>query len=234
MTEPTTEYLDEVDPSDESAVPSSGGFMKFYGLYWKKEFIFSDSEHRILAGLPVGWTGKGNVARNFDRSAMWMNFWDQKGVYVLYDRDLVPVYSGQAGLVRKSKGTGDGGRTLGERLRDHKVGKYRNGWEFFSWFGFLNAVNEKDIRKVIRQDDEKSVEIKRSPEWKFEAIKSGGADGGSRSIELNLLLDSFEAILIEAFTPKFNSRGGNLNGATYVNQLEGAPFFMKSSGVQKC
>ena len=45
-------------------------------------------------------------------------------------------------------------------------------------------------------------------------------------VGLNMLLDSFEAILIEAFVPRFNSRGGNLKGATYVDQFEGTPRFI--------
>lgn len=211
---------DSVDPADESAAPVSAGFMKFYGLYWSKEFILEERDTEILAGLPQGWIGKGKIAKNFDRSAMWVNFWDQRGVYVLYDRDLTPVYTGQAGLVRAKGKVSDSGRVLGQRLRDHKHGKYRNGWEFFSWFGFLSTPIESEIKDVIRKDDEEAVGLKRNPRWEFRQP--------SGDTELNLLLDSFEAILIEAFTPRFNSRGGNLNGATYVNQLEEKPFFLKS------
>lgn len=132
----------EVDPSEESVAPVSAGFMKFYGLYWKKDSIYADE--KLLPGLPRGWTGQGKFKADFDRDSMWVNFWDQKGVYVLYDDQLVPVYTGQAGLIRKSKGKAegaDGGRCLGGRLKDHKDGKYRNGWRFFSWFGFLHVTN---------------------------------------------------------------------------------------------
>ena len=194
--------------------------MKFYGLYWNKEYILDDRELELLPGLPQGWIGKGKIAKNFDRSAMWVNFWNQRGVYVLYDRDLTPVYTGQAGLVRSKKKISESGRSLGERFRDHKHGKYRNGWDFFSWFGFLSTPIEQEIQSVIRKDDDEAVRIKRDPKWEFKAP--------SGDTELNLLLDSFEAILIEAFTPRFNSRGGNLNGATYVNQLEDLPFFLKN------
>lgn len=214
----------DVDVSEGSNVSGSAGFMRFYGLYWKKEFILDDSNTKILAGLPNGWTGSGKIAKNFDRSAMWVNFWSQRGVYVLYDQDLVPVYTGQAGLVRKNNTNPNwsDGNSLGERLTSHKNGKYRNGWEYFSWFGFLDVLNEKEIKNVIRKDDEAAVEIKRRPNWDFKQSKTN-----DRFDELNLLLDSFEAILIEAFVPKFNSRGENLKGATYVNQLEDFPFFLK-------
>ncbi|WP_116131112.1 GIY-YIG nuclease family protein [Tropicimonas sp. IMCC34043] len=217
--------LDQVDPM-EDASPSSAGFMKFYGLYWKKEFLYDQKKDEALAGFPDGWTGKGKIAESFDRSIMSVNFWGQKGVYVLYDRDLIPVYTGQAGLIKSSAKSDNGGKCLGERLRAHKHGKYRNGWSFFSWFGFLDALDEKQIKSTIKFFDDRSILMKRHPNWKFVPYKQGQKDS-----ELNLLLDSFEAILIEAFTPRFNSRGGNLKGATYVNQLEGEPFFVKQDNL---
>lgn len=195
---------------NESVSPTSGGFMKFYGLYWHKKYIFTKDE--ILPGLPEGWTGRGT--RNVDRDTLWMNFWNQKGVYVLYDSDLVPVYTGQAGLMRGAKSSGNG-RTLGQRLRDHAHGKYRNGWEYFSWFGFLDCVQEKELKGKIKTA---SVEQRRDVDWVFNPRISEGMEGG-----LNDLLDSFEAILIEAFIPRFNSRGGNFKGAAYVDQFESIP-----------
>lgn len=200
---------------NESVSPTSGGFMKFYGLYWKKRFIFSKDE--ILPGLPERWTGRGT--RNVDRDTLWMNFWGQKGVYVLYDNDLVPVYTGQAGLTRGAKSSG-AGRTLGQRLRDHAHGKYRNGWEFFSWFGFLDCVQESSLRGKIKSA---SFEQRCNVEWAFNPRISEGNEG-----ELNDLLDSFEAILIEAFIPRFNSRGGNLKDAVYVDQFESIPRALQS------
>ncbi|MBQ0748958.1 MAG: hypothetical protein KBT70_02055, partial [Roseovarius sp.] len=53
----------DVDVSEGSKVTGSAGFMRFYGLYWKKEFIFDDANTKILAGLPNGWTGSGNIAK---------------------------------------------------------------------------------------------------------------------------------------------------------------------------
>jgi hypothetical protein len=159
--------------------------------------------------------------RGVDRDTLWLNFWKQKGVYVLYDRDLSPVYTGQAGLTRSnSKGTG--GKTLGDRLCDHLNGKYRNGWKFFSWFGFLEARNENKIKgKIKNLGDDEGRALRQDPGWEF--------FGNSFSQEkgLNLMLDSFEAVLIEAFVPRFNSRGGNLKGATYVDQFESTPAFIR-------
>jgi hypothetical protein len=211
-----TDQNTQVTELNESVSPTSGGFMKFYGLYWQKKFIFSKDE--ILPGLPEGWTGRGT--RNVDRDTLWMNFWSQKGVYVLYDNDLVPVYTGQAGLTRGGKGSGNG-RTLGQRLREHAYGKYRNGWEYFSWFGFLDCVQEKSLKGKIKTA---SFEKRRHVEWEFKPTINEGSEG-----ELNDLLDSFEAILIEAFIPRFNSRGGNLKDAVYVDQFESVPRALQPS-----
>lgn len=205
---------DDKIPGNETDPPTSGGFMQFYGLYWSKEYVFTSD--CLLPGLPVGWTGRGT--RNIDRDTLWMNLWGQKGIYVLYNSDLTPVYTGQAGLVREKAKNKGGGRVLGERLAEHMRGKYRNGWSFFSWFGFLDCEEENRIKGKLKSTD---VDDRRNVTWTFRGA------GGHREAELNLLLDSFEAILIEAFVPRFNSRGGNLKDATYVDQFESIPRFMQ-------
>lgn len=199
----------------ESDAPSSGGFIKFYGLYWKREFIFT--KDGVLPGLPLGWVGKGT--RSVDPDTLWMNFWDQKGVYVLYDDNLVPVYAGQAGTVRKGKNNYTG-RTLGQRLRDHCRGKYRNGWKYFSWFGFLACTTEKELKGNLKSAD---LEQRKDIPWKNDSIFKKNENN------LNGVLDSFEAILIEAFIPRFNSRGGNLKHTVYVDQFEGTPKFLQGN-----
>lgn len=181
-------------------VPSQdSGFIKFYGLYWRKDQINWNSTQ--LLGQPKGWTGKGKLASDFDRTKLQMNFWGQKGVYVLYDHALQPVYAGQAGLSRKVNAPG---QAIGDRLNVHRQGVYRNGWSLFSWFGFLEI---EKIKLKSELDEKKRL----NPDWKFSPTSENG---------LNLLLASFEAILIEGFTPRFNARGGDLKRATLVNQFE--------------
>ncbi|TCP58533.1 hypothetical protein EV663_1229 [Rhodovulum bhavnagarense] len=175
------------------------GFIKFYGLYWRKDLVDWSSKH--ILGQPKGWLGKGRIAANFDRQKLQMNFWGQKGVYVLYDDALHPVYAGQAGLTRKDSA---GGQAIGDRLNMHRQGVYRNGWSLFSWFGFLET-EKLNLKKV--KEDEKRL----SPKWEFKPQEQS---------ELNLLLASFEAILIEGFAPRFNARGGDLKTAVLVNQYE--------------
>jgi hypothetical protein len=177
--------------------PKDPGSIRFYGLYWRRDKVnFADAK---LLGQPGGWVGKGKVAgAEVDRQ---MNFWRQKGVYILYSGDLQPVYAGQVGLARANAG---GGRVLGERIGQHATGVYRNGWTLFSWFGFLSTakINLRNAGEAARLQ----------PEWTFEAQ-------GDQS--LNNLLASFEAVLIEGFAPRFNARGGDLGKAVFVNQFEG-------------
>jgi hypothetical protein len=200
----TTYALPPEEDSSEQVltreVPAGdAGLIKFYGLYWRKDLIAW--HERQLLGQPTVWLGKGRIPRGFDRRTVQMNFWDQKGVYILYDNALHPVYAGQAGLTRKDS---TGGQTIGDRLNMHRQGVYRNGWSLFSWFGFMEVKkfslkSEKDEAKRLR------------PNWQF---KPQG------KIDLNLLLASFEAILIEGFAPRFNARGGDLKKAVLVNQFE--------------
>lgn len=202
---------DGLDNFGESQPPVSGGFMKFYGLYWKKEYVYVGK--KLLPGLPTGWIGGGRFKSDFDKNKFWINFWDQKGVYILYDDQLSPVYAGQAGLTRKGRNANESGGTLGTRLSNHIEGKYRNGWSHFSWFGFLDSEDVKSLRKKMKNSE---LEKRNNPKWDF-------LESSTSERTLNLLLDSFEAILIEAFTPRFNARGGNLKDAVYVNQFESVP-----------
>lgn len=215
----------------EARQPKDAGYLKYYGLYWDRKYwdrhenawVFDrkrEYRHReILPGLPSGWVGRGT--KSLDTNDLWVNFWRQKGVYVLYDEQLIPVYSGQAGL-QNSNSSEARGRFLGNRLAEHAKGKYRNAWRYFSWFGFMElSDNSQKLRKNLRNC---SFDDKINAEYKF----SYPADSLNESEKrLNQLLNSFEAILIEAFVPRFNSRGGNLKGAVYVDQFEGDLFLSK-------
>jgi hypothetical protein len=177
-------------------VPDDPGFIKFYGLYWRKDKMNVDNVQML--GSPRGWTGKGLTQG--DAADRQMNFWGQKGVYVLYDAGLQPVYAGQAGLIRKADAVG---QSIGSRIASHANGVYRNGWALFSWFGFMHTpkINLRTASDVERLN----------PQWSFVPGKQQ---------ELNQLLASFEAILIEGFAPRFNARGGDLGKAVFVNQFE--------------
>ncbi len=184
--------LDRDIPLDQA------GFIKFYGLYWNKHEVIWNKN--LLLGQPSGWMGKGKTAKNFDKLTVQMNFWAQKGVYILYDDNLQPVYAGQAGLTRKNTNEG---QTIGNRLQAHTRGVYRNGWTLFSWFGFLSTQ-----KLNLKQCEEKK---RMEPKWAFNP-------SGENS--LNDLLASFEAIVIEGFSPRFNARGGDLGKAILVDQYD--------------
>jgi hypothetical protein len=196
----TDKGLDETEGTvlDREAPPSEAGFIKFYGLYWSISHV--DWSTRRLLGQPSGWIGKGKVAKSLDRADLQMNFWGQKGVYILYDDNLHPVYAGQAGLTRKKASEG---QTIGNRLHTHSKGIYRNGWTLFSWFGFM-STNKIDLRKSPEPD---RMEVP----WTFSPNKES---------TLNDVLASFEAIVIEGFAPRFNARGGDLRTAVLVDQFE--------------
>lgn len=194
------------DKSDQENIaielePALGeaSFIKFYGLYWTRTQV--NWKDKLLFGQPKGWTGQGKFGRNFDYESVQMNFWNQKGVYILYDSNLQPVYAGQAGLTRRNS---QGGQTIGDRLHYHYRGIYRNGWQLFSWFGFL------ETQKIQLRDAE--TDIKKNPLWQFKSSQSEN--------NINLLLASFEAVLIEGFSPRFNSRGGDLKNAVLVDQFD--------------
>jgi hypothetical protein len=191
----------DVLPSEEN-VPEiiTAGFVKYYGLYWDRDYV--DWHNKLMMAVPLGKTGQGPVKSTADEDWNCLNFWGQRGVYILYDTGMLPVYAGQVGTKRSNTNEGN---DLGERLRAHQFGKYRNAWHFFSWFGFLEA-EDRDFK--IRGMDKKQRQ-----DFQWEWAKVG-------KVDLNTLLSSFEAILIEGFIPRLNARGGDLKGAVRCDQFE--------------
>lgn len=81
------------------------------GLFWPKTIL--DIGHQRLPGSRTRGGRAGEV-----------NFWDQRGIYALY-QDYNLVYVGQAA----DRGLG---RRIGEHMKDSKAER----WDRFSWFGF--------------------------------------------------------------------------------------------------
>lgn len=73
-----------------------------------------------------------------------LDFREQIGVYVLYDKDFIPVYVGQAG---------NGNATLFTRLKQHETDHLWNRWESFSWFGFRGVTSNGTLSKHDRIDN---------------------------------------------------------------------------------
>lgn len=77
------------------------------------------------------------------------DFRDQIGIYILFDKQYAPVYTGQVG---------SGKQRLLSRLNQHTSDHLWNRWEYFTWFGF-RRVNPKN--RLLSQHDK--------PEKKFTA-----------------------------------------------------------------
>jgi hypothetical protein len=85
-----------------------------FGHLWERKYI-NYGRPKVKGHL------KGYVTKK--REA---DFRDQIGIYVLFDKDLIPVYIGQAAKNQRLFG----------RLKQHESDHLWNRWEHFSWFGF--------------------------------------------------------------------------------------------------
>src|SRR5262245_27903413 len=92
--------------------------IKNYGHLWERKFINLGDQK--LKGHLRGYNGNISV-----------DFREQIGVYALYDRNIVPVYVGQAGSRSAN---------LFNRLKQHDNDHLRSRWELFSWFGFRSVT----------------------------------------------------------------------------------------------
>lgn len=95
--------------------------IKNYGLLWQRKYVHLGAG-RNKGTLLGTHAGIGEV-----------DFREQIGVYILYDKDLMPVYVGQAG---------NGNANLFVRLKHHTNDHLWNRWEYFSWFG-IRGINNK-------------------------------------------------------------------------------------------
>lgn len=94
--------------------------IKNYGFMWERQGVF------------FGKPGISGTLLGSSKRIKQVDFREQSGVYVLYDRHMVPVYVGQAGL---------GNSKLFERLRQHTKDHLWNRWDYFSWFGLCEVNN---------------------------------------------------------------------------------------------
>jgi hypothetical protein len=89
-----------------------------YGLLWERKYIH------------YGWQGSSGHLNGYRKGYPEVDFREQSGVYVLYDKDMLPVYVGQAGK---------GNANLFNRLKQHESDHLWNRWNYFSWFGLCKA-----------------------------------------------------------------------------------------------
>jgi hypothetical protein len=100
---------------DEPEEPT--GLINALGMYWSRDKVDWEKGTPKLLGRQAA----------SDES---VDFSEQRGVYLLYDRNEV-IYVGRA--------TDQG---LGTRLRQHTVDRLNGRWDRFSWFG-IDAVSER-------------------------------------------------------------------------------------------
>jgi hypothetical protein len=102
------------------------GLIPNFGHFWKRQYI------------QLGGRGKRGHLKGY-AGTRTVDFRDQIAVYILYDKNFVPVYVGQAGRGR---------RRLLARLNDHDVDHLFVSWEYFSWFGFLQVRRDNTLEQT--------------------------------------------------------------------------------------
>lgn len=116
---------DKIKSPDESIITS-------IGIFWSREAVDWNSNKKI-----VGFQGENNADE--------VDFTDQIGLYILYDR-REPIYIG------KSQ------NSIGKRLLDHTKDRFAGRWDRFSWFGF-RKVSDNGSLEI---SDNESSEVKKN------------------------------------------------------------------------
>ena len=111
--------------------------IKNFGHLWERRYLYR---------------GRGKIAGHLQghlspRSPS-VDFRDQIGVYVLYDKDMRAVYVGQAGY-------GENNRLL-TRLKQHENDHLWNRWEYFSWYG-IRQVTDRALHAAQTSESKYSV-----------------------------------------------------------------------------
>lgn len=101
--------------SSEESDDTPTGLIQCLGMYWHRSNVVWKSNARILGQQQIG--------------AEAVDFCNQVGVYILYDRDRV-IYVGRSIE-----------RPMGQRLYEHTKDRLNGRWDRFSWFG-LKSVDE--------------------------------------------------------------------------------------------
>ena len=99
--------------------------IKSYGLLWERKYIH------------YGRGGKAGHLKGYNINTV--DFRNQRGVYVLYDKDMIPIYVGQAGKGKAS---------LFNRLDQHETDHLSGRWQFFTWFGLCGVDKNNKLIEV--------------------------------------------------------------------------------------
>lgn len=106
----------------------STGLINALGMYWSREKVL--------------WTApKPKLLGRQNPASEPVDFYDQRGVYLLHDRNAV-IYVGRAI---------DHG--IGSRLREHTTNRLNSRWDRFSWFGVLGVSDKGELTEESKEYD---------------------------------------------------------------------------------
>lgn len=109
----------------EAAAPDSEvnvGLIRSFGIYWRAELVDWKSSPKLLGAEQDG--------------AAPVDFSEQRGVYILYDRNRV-LYVGRVV-----------DRGLGQRLYQHTKDRLTGRWDRFSWFGLRPVLDDASLGEI--------------------------------------------------------------------------------------
>lgn len=151
-----------------------------YGLFWRRDRIFWGRGEHLKGQVVDEATGKTKT------KSQEIDFKDQIGIYALYD-NFELVYVGQVGANTDE----NKGRTLLDRLKDHKDGRNSERWDRFSWFGLRGVTQTGELKKLR----------------------------GPLRVTRGQILKQFEGVMIALSEPKLNLQRGHWKGhATQYSQ----------------
>lgn len=111
----------EADVASGLAEDAETGLVQALGMYWRRDEIGWESQ-RLLGQQHIG--------------AAPVNFWDQRGVYLLYDGRHT-VYVGRAI-----------DQPIGRRIQQHTVDRHKDRWDRLSWFGVRGVSEDGELVDV--------------------------------------------------------------------------------------
>ncbi len=109
----------EVEPEEQE----HSSLIAAFGMYWSREDILWKTTNTNL------WGQQQDGAKLVD-------FFDQRGIYILYDQNKL-VYVGEAT-----------DRALGKRLSEHTKDRHKTRWDRFSWFGLKKVTDKGELRDL--------------------------------------------------------------------------------------
>lgn len=108
---------------ETSSESDETGLINAFGMYW--------SRNNVL------WTSMPKILGQQQPESAAVNFYGQKGVYLLHDGRTV-IYVGRTTE-----------QPLGMRLRQHTSDRLNGRWDRFSWFGVYSVTDEASLNTGV-------------------------------------------------------------------------------------